>query len=356
MKQLVDFKEKIHKCSKCGLCQAECPVYRITGNDCSVSRGLFIMLQGLIKGNLKMTKTLNRYLDLCLKCGACSKFCPSGIDVVDVIVTAKSEYYKTHFFEKIKAIIRKRIVFGFIPNFINKIVPHAKSKTFAKKVLYFGGCGSKLKGDEGVVKLLNKIGIEVINQIFPCCGIPSLVHGDLESFNHCIERYVKILKKYEIKEIVTTCASCEKTLKDYLKWTDSDENKKFLSDIKIINIYEYLRESNIKLSLKQPTKVTFHKPCNLHNYDDIKYLLNNIENLEYIEMQGFDKCCGLNGLSKISEQKIFYNIYSSKKESIKNTGANIVLTSCLGCEAALNLYSFGQYKVFDLIDFLNKRI
>ena len=59
MKQLVDFKKEIHKCSKCGLCQAECPIYKITGNDCSVSRGQFIMLKGFLKGELKLTKTIS---------------------------------------------------------------------------------------------------------------------------------------------------------------------------------------------------------------------------------------------------------------------------------------------------------
>ena len=67
MKTLKDFRQQINSCSKCGLCQAQFPIYKITGNDCSVSRGHFIMLQGLIKGDLKMSKTINRYLDLCLK-------------------------------------------------------------------------------------------------------------------------------------------------------------------------------------------------------------------------------------------------------------------------------------------------
>ena len=89
MKTLKDCKEEIHSCSKCGLCQAVCPVYKITGNDCTVSRGQFIMLKGFINGDLKMSKTINRYLNLCLKCGACSEFCPSGIDVVDIIALAK---------------------------------------------------------------------------------------------------------------------------------------------------------------------------------------------------------------------------------------------------------------------------
>ena len=92
MKRLEDLKENIHKCSKCGLCQAECPIYKSTRNDCTVSRGLFIMLRGYLKGELKLTKGIKRYLDLCLKCGKCSEFCPSGIDAVEIIATAKSEY------------------------------------------------------------------------------------------------------------------------------------------------------------------------------------------------------------------------------------------------------------------------
>ncbi|MCM1265973.1 MAG: 4Fe-4S dicluster domain-containing protein, partial [Candidatus Gastranaerophilales bacterium] len=67
MKNLDDFKEEIHRCSKCGLCQAVCPLYEITGNECTVSRGQFIMLDGVVKKDLKMTKNINKYLDLCLK-------------------------------------------------------------------------------------------------------------------------------------------------------------------------------------------------------------------------------------------------------------------------------------------------
>ena len=113
MKTLEDYKDEIHSCSKCGLCQSVCPIYKITGNDCTVSRGHFIMLRGLIKNEIKMSKKINHYLDLCLKCGACSKFCPSGIDVVDIIALAKAEYFKKHFVEKFISWIQKNFVFGF---------------------------------------------------------------------------------------------------------------------------------------------------------------------------------------------------------------------------------------------------
>ena len=62
MKQLIDFKEEIHKCSKCGLCQAECPLYKITRNDCTISRGQFAMLQGVINNKIKILQINVAYL------------------------------------------------------------------------------------------------------------------------------------------------------------------------------------------------------------------------------------------------------------------------------------------------------
>ena len=116
MKNLKDYKEIIHNCSKCGLCQGVCPVYLETGNECTVSRGQFIMLQGVIKGDLKINKNINKYLDLCLKCGKCSGFCPSEIDIVEVILSAKAEYFKTSLEGKILSILQSKWIFN---TFIN---------------------------------------------------------------------------------------------------------------------------------------------------------------------------------------------------------------------------------------------
>ena len=87
---------------------------------------------------------------------------------------------------------QKNIVFGLIPSAIQIFRPSLKSKKFDKKVIYFGGCGNKLKGNKAVVKILNSIGVQVINPTFSCCGVPYLSRGDLNEFNNSIKSYVKI--------------------------------------------------------------------------------------------------------------------------------------------------------------------
>jgi Fe-S oxidoreductase len=73
-------------------------------------------------------------------------------------------------------------------------------------------------------------------------------------------------------------------------------------------------------------------------------------------MKDYDKCCGLNGIDKFSKYNIMSKLFSEKHQNIINTGAKTVLTSCLGCQKVLELFSFGKYKVYDLADFLVRNI
>ena len=340
MNNLVDYKDIIHSCSKCGLCQSVCPIYKITGNDCTVSKGHFIMLKGLIKGDLKMSKTINKYLDMCLKCGACSRFCPSGIDVVDVVAAAKSEYFKQHKFEKIKSTFLKSLLKLTKLNHI--FTP--KSNHFEKKVIYFGGCGGI---NSAIIKILNSMNIEVITPNFDCCGFPFFVRGDMDNFKEYIDKFYSTLSQYGDYDIVVNCATCEKTLKSYKKWGD-------VKEIQIKNVFEYIKENNLQLELKKHKKVTFHKPCNMDNFEDVKQILENTKNLEYVEMKDYDMCCGLEGMTNFKEHKIISKLFAQKHKNIINSGAKIVLTSCLACKMTLLLHSWGKYKVDDFIEFLAK--
>lgn len=157
-----------------------------------------------------------------------------------------------------------------------------KGKTFDKKVIYFGGCGGEVKGNKSVVTLLNACGIEVITPHFKCCGIPLYVRGDIDSYLSYKESFIKIIEKYDIKDIVTTCASCEKTIKGYN-----------IEGLNVKNIFEYIKENELKLSLKKPVKVTFHKPCNIDNFQDIKWILIILTTLNTLKWKTLTAAAGL---------------------------------------------------------------
>ncbi len=331
MSDLKDFKAEINKCSKCGLCQAVCPVYKATGNECAVSRGKFVMLDGVLKGDLKLNKNINKYLDMCLKCGKCSDFCPSGIDVCKIFETAKNQYMKKTRFGKLLFFLQNK--FFHIKNLRPKF-----KKTGTLKLLYFRGCVNNFFPD--CDRVLAKIpDIEIIERDFECCGIPLLSSGNLEGF--------EALKTHNLRQVdcdfdyvFTNCASCESTLKQYL-------------DAEFINLGELLIRQGLKFKFPKPIKITFHKPCHLKDDSFLKPLLANCENVEYVEMKDYDECCGFAGEFAIKNPKISMEISKKKAKNIINTGADCVITTCPACILGLNQGLIGhKIKVKSLSDFL----
>ena len=89
MKKFEEYKEEIYSCSRCGLCQGICPLYKTTGLETVVSRGQFSLLNGILNGNMVFNKNVYKNLDMCLHCDACTSYCPSDIYAEKIITSAK---------------------------------------------------------------------------------------------------------------------------------------------------------------------------------------------------------------------------------------------------------------------------
>lgn len=360
MKKLVDFRNEINKCSKCGLCQSVCPVYKETGNDCAVSRGKFVMLDGVLKGDLKLNKNINKYLDLCLKCGKCKEFCPSSIDVCKIFETAKYEYMKNKFWGKIYFFLQSKLLkIPFIPRF------SSSSSTICEnvKLLYFKGCVNNIFPQTD--KLLKQIpNIEIIEKDFECCGLPFLSSGNLEKFEEVKQHNLKLMD-CEFDYVLTDCASCESTLEGYFTPHPSlsqnntqlfcSAESQGVSEPEFISLGELIVRQGVKLKFPKPIKVTFHKPCHLENDDFLKLLFENCENVEYVEMENYDDCCGFAGEFAIKNHKMSMSISKKKAQNIINTGVDYVITTCPACILGLNQGLFGVKnapKVLSLTDFV----
>lgn len=376
MKKLEDFADDINKCSKCGLCQSVCPVYKITGNDCAVSRGKFVMLDGVLKGDLKLNKNIEKYLDMCLKCGKCKDFCPSNIDVCEIFNTAKYECAKNTIQGKFEKFFESKLVFGTFMKFM-KIFRRINSTASISgnrgegciKLLYFKGCVNNVypKTERALKKIFSNLNVEIIERDFDCCGLPFLSSGNMERFEE-VKKHNLALLDCDFDYILTDCASCESTLKGYFNSTHkllTTDGKKahFERDaarsdswFSFVNAAEFLAGQNIKFKFKKPVKVTFHKPCHLENDDFLKPLLQKCENVEYIEAEDYDECCGFAGEFAIKNHKISKNISVKKANNIAKTNADIVLTTCPACILGIKqgfLFSGKKSpKIMNIMDFL----
>lgn len=358
MKNLYEYKEVIHKCSKCGLCQSVCPAYQVTGNECTVSRGQFIMLSGIINGDLKMNKNINKYLDICMKCGKCSSFCPSDIDIVDVILAAKAEYFKHSLEGMLLKILQSKFVFNLILGILRFLFGRQKKikKRFEKKAVYFGGCVETInpKNSQYIKQLLNDMNIEVLDKSFNCCGLPFLTSGNSERFLQQAKENIQKILDVDFDYFVTDCASCQWAWQKYIDYVDDGNLKAKLSTVNFVSIYDLISQNGLEFEAKELSTVTYHNPCH-EKSDVVENIIRSIKNVEYVELDGKKDCCGFSGLLKPSARKVTNKITEKKKNNIIKTNADYIITSCIGCVLSLSLILNFKKKVVRLTDFLRKK-
>lgn len=359
METLKDFEKDLNKCSKCGLCETVCPLFKLNPNDCVASKGKFIMLHGVTKGDLKLSKNINKYIDTCLKCGKCNRFCPSGIDVCKILNTAKYEYTKKTLYGKIIYFLQQQWIFKTFIKLAERIsTPLRKKKNTQNQpdctVVYFKGCVNRVlpQTDNFLHKILTNLDIKIIEPDFDCCGLPFLSEGNLERFIQSAEYNLSKLKNLDYDFIVTDCASCESTILDYSNYIKSS-----IQNSKSINWGDLIALKGLKFKYNKPVKVTFHKPCHLKNDAFFKQIMKNCKNVEYIEMEDYDACCGFAGTFALKNPKYSQELSKSKAKNINKTNADYVITTCpvciLGLNQGLNITNNKKTKTISLLEFLS---
>lgn len=343
-----ELEKDIINCSRCGLCMEICPVYKAKKTEASVSRGKFLQLLGLIKGDLKFDKKISYNLDLCLSCGKCKKACPSNIDAVKIFSSVKSEFnspfekvfYSAPFF-KLKMFCLKvlyKIKYPLGRHKKNGLKPLISKE----KIAHFNGCATKAIGNKLYLPYKTR------RENFACCALPYYVKGRFDLYEKYKKRNMELIKKYD--KVVFNCATCYDTVLNY----------EGVQKEKLVYFTDFYK--SLKLSSPKKVKVTFHKPCHLDEktFFEIEEILKNIENVEYERLNKFDECCGFGGDFFTRHIKTASILSLNKIENVKKTSADIVLTTCPTCLWSLK---FGikadknkAIKAYDIADFLETLI
>lgn len=153
-----DFAKAVHRCVGVGKCRADngdaggfmCPSYLATGDENDVTRGRARVLQEMINGSVVKagwsSPEVHDALELCLGCKACSKDCPSGVDMAQY----KSEVLYRSFEGKLRPashyalgwLPRWAKLVAFMPRVVNRLI---QTSWISAVVLRLGGMDSRRK-------------------------------------------------------------------------------------------------------------------------------------------------------------------------------------------------------------------
>lgn len=225
-KKTEDYKEILHGCSKCGLCQKVCPVFAETKNEKYLARGIIIMLRSVFNKKLKL-KDAAKHIDNCIACTKCKDICPSEIDMSEISICIKKECLDNNKIKKVFVeFLQSDFILGvllYAANILRSLFIK-KSKKFDKKVIFFIGCKTPLSTINKITEKYNRESIEVIYVNSVCCGLPYLQSGNIKQFKKSAEKNMNKIKDYD--KVYFICEKCLNVFNFYKQILNEHTNSK----------------------------------------------------------------------------------------------------------------------------------
>lgn len=238
------------------------------------------------------------------------------------------------------------------------------------KVYFFATClGSAIYTNTSInaIKLLQKEGLEVVfKKDQTCCGQPSYNTGYFEETKK-IALYNMNLFSEDIPIIIPSGSCAGMMSCDYVELFKNSEHEQKAKNFskRIFELSEYLdKHLNVKYEDKGDNiKVTWHSNCHAlrvqkcTNYS--KNLIKKLENVELIELEHEEECCGFGGTFSIKESGISNALVTNKITDIKNQKVDFIVSGDSGCLMNISgamKKNKESIKSIHLYDFLYKRL
>ncbi len=344
-----EYADRLNKCTLCMACTANCPSKANIPNVIVAARADTVRARG---AKFPYNIVYRWVLPHRTLFGNVVRF----TSWFQGIFLPKTEGTIRHLSMFLSALGKGRQIPEIAPKFLRQIVPVVNKPPAGvetrMRVGYFTGCMTDFvlpDLGEHIIDFLNRKGVEVVvPKEQGCCGAPVFLGaGDFDTGRKMADTNVKAFE--DVDYIISDCATCTSSLEDYVKFlADTPERKEAYTKFgeKVKDISEFLVDV-LKLppSAYQPApevkgkKVTWHDPCHLVRHlgikDQPRQIIKSIPGVEYVEMPNADRCCGMAGTFSIYYYDLSKKIADKKVEAIESTGADIVVSSCPGCEIQL---------------------
>ena len=390
-------EEQYLNCIRCGLCLAVCPTYREDLSEITSPRGRVALARKGLEGELDISSNLIEQMYACFNCLACNAICPVGILPADLALDMRTlqerfrpKTWKEALFGKIfpkperlelstwplrlyENLGIRRLVYtlglrsllhgqlqdmeAMLPRLpqrpLRQVLPEISRANGPirqhYRVGFFLGCLQSLMFAEesaAAVHVLARNGCTVVTpKETVCCGMPALGFGKVEQVQQQARHNIATFEKADVEFIITDCATCGSTLKDYGKILADDPawaERAAAFSKKVRDISEFL----LSIPLEKPkgrleARVTYHDPCHLRRGQGVwkqpRALLQMIDGLEFVELDEADWCCGLAGTQLITHYETSIKVLKRKTDKLATTRAGYVASGCPACQMQLNV-------------------
>jgi glycolate oxidase iron-sulfur subunit len=385
----------IEECVHCGFCLPTCPTYNLWGEEMDSPRGRIVLMSEAAEGG-QLSAQMVEHWDRCLGCMACVTACPSGVKYDKLIEDTRAQVernrrrapadrlWRSLLFElfphpgRLRALApllaaarglgihraarrggpfpRLRALASLTPDTplrqsFRRLPERAAARGQRRgRVGLLQGCVQRVffhGVNAATARVLVAEGFEVHAPRMPrCCGAlemhtgydsRELARATIEAFEDC-------------DFVVANAAGCGSSMKDYAHLLRDDpewaERAAAFSG-KVRDVAELLAEAGPR-ARRHPLrmKVAYHDACHLAHAQAVRAqpreLLRQIPDLELVEPDGWEFCCGSAGVYNLLEPEAAAELGRRKVENLLATGAQVVAAGNPGCAIQIGAVSEGM--------------
>jgi len=348
------FRDQILKCSRCGFCQAVCPVYGATLRPALNARGKMLILKEVMDGRIELCEELIESLFQCTTCASCFNNCPSGVQVPEILKTARKDMANaglSHpaFSGMVRILQEHTNIYGEDgPDF-------DKQKGNTAKYVFFIGCVGNFREDEATednLELLDRLGVDY-TLIEEACGGGVLEDVGFSINERLVSHNIDKILETGAETLITGCPYCYRTFNNMPQYLPLREK-----GINILHMSQFL--SGFDFDMKTTKKVTYHDPCDLGRHSEIydaprETILKIAPNFVEMEHHHADSlCCGAGGGVRGAFPKNSIQMARRRLSEAENVGADIVITECNSCLHNLNNAKLRKqrFRIYNTAQFL----
>jgi glycolate oxidase iron-sulfur subunit len=217
------------------------------------------------------------------------------------------------------------------------------------------GCAQQVLAPDinaATIRVLNQAGFDVVcPPAQSCCGALDWHEGRLdEARNLARGNFAKFPD--DLDAIVTNAAGCGSAICDYgiLFGKSSAEPVARRFADQVVDVSVFLAGRQLPPARMQvPIRVACHDACHLVHAQGIRAaprrLLERIENVELVDLEQSDRCCGSAGTYNLKQPVMAEELGKLKARTIVESGCQIVAAGNVGCLVQIEKYLAGYSEI-----------
>jgi heterodisulfide reductase subunit D len=351
------YREQILQCSRCGFCQAVCPVYGSTLRPAYNARGKMLILKEVMDGKIELNDELIETLFQCTTCASCFENCPSGVNVPEILKQVRKDMVNIGSchpaFTGMHEVLQKHT------NIYAEDEPEDFERERNRKAEYvfFIGCVGSYREDESTMatlELLDRLEVDytLIDEV--CCSgvledVGFRINEDLAGKN------MDLILSTGAGAVITGCPYCSRTFNNKPQYGALKEK-----GVEVIHVTQFLKDFDFRV--KTDKRVTYHDPCDLGRhcgiYDEPRETIQKIAP-NFVEMPSNREnalCCGAGGGVRGAFPKNSIAMARRRLKEAEEVGAEIVLTECNSCVHNLANAKLRKqkFRIYNTTQFINE--